>query len=352
MLAKLSPIQISEEDGEKLQQQFGTQEISRVVPKSTDPKHFPVFDIPVNKKVLIYVPKHTYIDADGVEQLRMDKPLLHSVTDGNRYYRYRCIDGIVDEKYGLDGSCPLCDGTDEPWQLANLVIKERCEVVGLDPEDKENPAVKSIRSAAFTDRVIKDPTRYLTFPIVVFDTVNDDAKTIAKDENGNISYKIMWYSISEAMYEDKWKKTLEGMEDEPTNPGGYFFMLNYCYTPKNGEPNKMDSARNLAVNARTLKGTEKLREALDKQSEHWTPLKAQQTVIDNQIYNVEQLKGLVDGALERTRMMIAMYQTKALNNSTGIEADTGFQLEQKASIPSEDDGNDVEVSDSDLDMTM
>ena len=37
MLAKLSPIQISEEDGEKLQQQFGTQEISRVVPKSTDP---------------------------------------------------------------------------------------------------------------------------------------------------------------------------------------------------------------------------------------------------------------------------------------------------------------------------
>ena len=142
------------------------------------------------------------------------------------------------------------------------------------------------------------------------------------------------------------------MEDEPTNPGGYFFMLNYCYTPKNGEPNKMDSARNLAVNARTLKGTEKLREALDKQSEHWTPLKAQQTVIDNQIYNVEQLKGLVDGALERTRMMIAMYQTKALNNSTGIEADTGFQLEQKASIPSEDDGNDVAVSDSDLDMTM
>lgn len=329
MIGKMKPITITAEANATLQKQLGVQEVARSAPKSTDPINYPVFSTLLNKKALIYVPNHVVKDAQGKEVLRADRPLIHPVTDGKRFYSFRCIAGLNVPELGLNGECPLCDGTSEPWELANMIIENKCKDAGLDPEDTDNDLVKGIRSAAFSDRVIKDTTRYLTFPIVVFETVNDDGKTLVKDEQGNLKYKTYWYNISESQYQEKWEKTLDAMEDEPTHPGGCFFVLDYTYTPKKGEPNRRDSARNMQVNPRNIKGSEQLRKMLDEQTEGWTPEKAQETVISNQIYSVDALQKIEDEALEPTRNLLIMYKSPV----SAVEGNAFGHLEKKPEVP-------------------
>lgn len=349
-MKKLQPVVFSQEENEALQSQLGTQTEQRATPKSRDPLKYPVFDIPVNKKVLIYVPNHIVQDENGVDTLRMDKPLIHSITHGKRFLKFRCINGLVIDGTDFKGECPLCEAKDEPWDLANLIIEQKCKAQGLDPEDTENKAVKQIRSDAFSDRALKDASRYYTFPIVVFETLNDDGKTFVKDEEGGYKYQVMWYTISESQYLKTWTKALEAMEDEPTHPGGHFFLLNYCYTPKNGQPNKRDSAQNLAVAARNIKGSEAVRKLLDEQTESWTPALAQQMVIDNAIYAPSDLADVADDALENTRNLLALYQAKSSMNeddSPAIEgAEPTFKLEKKVESSDED----TLVEDTDLDI--
>ena len=337
-MRKLTPIMFSEEESVAIQEQLGVQEVQRGTPKSLDPINFPVFTVPVNKKVLVYVPNHTVQDADGVDRLRMDMPLIHSVTVGRQFLSYRCTSGLVNENHGLDGSCPLCIGKDDPWDLAYKIIDQKCKVQGLDPKDTDNADVKAIRSAAFSDRAVKDASRHYTFPIVVFDTLNDDGKTLIKDEEGNLKYTIYWYDCSENTWEDKWVKVLEGMEDEPTHPGGRFFMLNYIYKTKpNEQPNARDAARNVTISARTVSGSEKLREYLDKQTEEWTPVKAQRTVLANIIYSNEDLQSVADEALVNTRSLLALYEGVEGAGAVGTTAD-GFNLKK---IEKADSGEDV-----------
>lgn len=317
-MKKLTPVKIKSDSD--LAKQLGTQEISRSMPLSRDPVKYPVFRVPTNKKVLIYVPNHTVLNKDGEEELRMDKPYIHAVSvRKNSWEYYRCTSGLVDNELGFDGTCPLCDGSSEPWDLAKYQIEDKCRAQGLNPDDKENETVKGIRQQAFSARVLNDAEQYVTFPIVVFETVNDDGKTpVMSDDGKNVVFKIMWYSIRKSTYDEKWGSCLENMEDEPSHPGGLFFTLDFTYTPKSGDPNARDSARNLKVYNKTVKDSEKLRAALDKATEDWTPAVAQQMVIRNNIYTVEDLKSVADEVLETTRNLIALYESKSVTGS-GIE---------------------------------
>lgn len=342
MIKRPKPMNVSMETLKDLNVQARAQSPSRTIPKSTDPKNFPVFEIPTGKKVLIYVPNHVVDGPEGPE-LRMDKPFIHPIIDGNRYLSYRCIKDIVNDEMGYDGICPLCEGTAVPWEYANAVIENQCRKIGLDPEDKENSQVKTIRANAFTDRVLKEPMRYYTFPIVVFATKNDDCKTI-EVEDGKPKCYVMWYHISESQYTAKWVTTLEGMEDEPSHPGGHFFILNYTYDTKGKEPNKRDSARNLTVIAKNLKNTEKLKEYLDNVTEEWTPEKAAETVISNNYYSVEDLQQITDEVLESPRNMLEMIKSSGASVAATAELSV-----PNASGAIEDKAATVAVSDTDED---
>lgn len=348
-MRKLTPVKVS--DDQELSKQVGVQEISRSVPLSRDPKNFPVFRTPTNKKVLVYVPNHTVQDAEGKDQLRMDTPYIHIAQSKNNKYEYfRCVSGLHSDAFGYDGTCPLCEGAADPWTLANYIIEDRCKAQGLSPDDKDNDDVKNIKSKAYGDRVLNDAEKYYTFPIVVFDTVNDDAKTFVTDENGNMSYTIMWYSISERGYEKKWTKALENMEDEPTHPGGRFLVLDYTYTPKRGEPNARDSAREMTVYDKKIKNSEKLRAVLDQQTEAWTPEKAQEMVIRNNFYAYADLEAVTDELLENTRNLIALHEAKGAtsDDALGINGDGDFHLEKKP----EDEEAPVMMDETDDDMDM
>lgn len=331
MLRKMKPVKLSEKSMQNVAKQFAVQEETTATPKSRDPKNFPVHEIPVGVKELIYVPNHTFLDAEGKEHLRMDMPLLHAVRDGRRFLYYRCINGIVDEEVGYDGECPLCEATADAWDLANFQIKDQCEARGLNSEDKDNKQVKDIRSNCYGDMVLKNATRYYTFPIVVIQTEKNLGKVPLTDENGNLLYSIQWYSISEAQYNKKWVTTLEAMEDDPTHPGGHFFVLDYSFVPKNGEANKRDAAQNVAVHARTVFKEEigaKIKAQFDKETEAWTPEKAMETVINNLPYSKDDLNEIQDTILADTRTMLELFKAKK-SAVPQVEGETQFNLEKK-----------------------
>jgi hypothetical protein len=306
---------------------ISTQTVSSVPEKSLDPEHFPVFEVPVNQKVLIYVPNHTYVDAEGVERLRMDKPYIHSVREGqNRFSRVRCIKNL--QGLGYSGDCPFCDSVDDGWALANEEIKEKCTMQGLDSGDKANETVKAIKSASYNARAVKSPDQYYTFPIVVIETNPNNVKEIIKDEEGKVKYKAMWYTISEAAYKKKWVKALESMEEEPDHPGGQCFCLDYTYETKNGgEPTKMDSARELVVLPKKMKGFEKYAELFDNITEEWTPEKSAETVVDNMFADEEDLKEEANKIMIPTRDKLELYRSLAATNGPALtDSNGGFNM--------------------------
>ena len=78
--------------------------------KSYDPE-YPVFEVPVNQKVLVYIPNHVIQSEDGSVDIRADKFAAHPYQMGREYGNIRCTSGVVINSLGLDGTCPACDAT-------------------------------------------------------------------------------------------------------------------------------------------------------------------------------------------------------------------------------------------------
>ena len=72
MLRKPKPKNLSAEAMAQIASASAKQTGTTQVVRSFDPQNFPVFDVPVNQKVLIYVPNHTVVAEDGSVSLRME----------------------------------------------------------------------------------------------------------------------------------------------------------------------------------------------------------------------------------------------------------------------------------------
>lgn len=328
-MMKMKPISFSEEENKVLESMLNVQERMQGTPKSTDPVKYPVWSIPVGKACLVYVPNHTVLKADGTIALRMDAPLVHSVKKGAQYESYRCINGLVKEGV-LSGTCPLCVAVTETWDLANKIIKQKCALQGLNPDDKDQKDVKNIRSTEYGDRDIKDANKMYTFPIVQIETDDDECKKISKDENGNVKYKIFWYTISEQLYQEKWELALENQEDA-THPGGMFFKLDYRYTPGNGKQQEArDAARKLKVVIRTIKGSDSLKKFFDEATKDWTPALAREVLYANMICAEKDLEALCDDYMIRTRQLLAVYDSANSGTAVANTSGAGYKLEKPA----------------------
>lgn len=348
-MMKMKPISFSEEENQALESQLNVQERMQGTPKSIDPAKYPVWTIPVGKACLVYVPNHTVLRPDGTTGLRMDTPLIHSFKKGTQYESYRCINGLVKEGV-LSGSCPMCLAVGETWDLANKIIKQKCALQGLNPDDKEHKDVKAIRSTEFGDRDIKDAQRSYTFPIIHIETEDDDCKKIAKNEDGSVRFKTYWYTISEQLYEEKWAAALETNE-EATHIGGLFFKLDYRYNPGNGKQQEArDAARKVKVIIRNIKNSDSLKKAFDDATKDWTPALARTVLYANMICPEKDLAALCDDYMVRTRQLLAVYDSA--NGGTAVAPTQGstFQLEKPAENKGNaDQGDNVTAVETDID---
>lgn len=293
-------------------------------PLTYDP-NFPVFEIPVDKKALVYIPNHTMTMPDGSTTLRMDKFAAHDVRGRNTYGRIRCTSGIVSEELGLDGSCPFCDAMAEVWELYNKQYAEIAKKKGINLEDAgAKDALKTERQDLLSKKAVDNGVVWLTFPIVVIDCEEKDGEpstTPKRDAEGKISGKVYWYSIKETTYEDKWGKALENFEDSmemscPT-PAGLWAVLNYK-VPKNQEANKMNSAKALNVSFKQMGETYNAwAEYFDRLTDEWTPAKAMETVVANVLRDGQEQKEACDEIMKGVRDTLAIYELAGGGAPTG-----------------------------------
>lgn len=296
----------------------------RVVERTYD-KDFPVFEVPINDKVLVYVPNHTITSPDGEIMLRADKFAAHNVLDGRFNAKVRCTQGIVNEELGLDGTCPFCEAASEAWELYNHEYRALCKSKCLDPEaDGTYDAVKTEALAIRDKKAIGNTMVYYTFPIVVVECKKKPdgttSATPATNDAGELIYKVCWYTVSEKYYMERWVKALDGLTDENdediTHPAGRWFILNYTYESKDGKHNKMLSAQALAVTHKAM--DEKwadIEASFDKLTEEWTPFKAMEVLVDNCLRSGEEQAEACDAIMKSTREKLAQIKI-----ATGLPA--------------------------------
>lgn len=343
-----TPKQLSQEEFSKVIDASSQQTGKATRLRTYDP-NYPVFEVPVNQKVLAYIPNHTVMEADGVTTLRKDKFAAHQVREGRNYATIRCTSGIQSESLQLDGSCPLCDASAEVWELYNLEYKEIAKSKGLNPDAPEDhEALKPVRVDLLKNMVVSAPEVWYTFPIVVIectvDAQGNPTTTPKKNEQGQINGKIVWYSVREKTYNDKWGKAFETAPTEdditPTHPGGMWAVLNFTYESKDGKHDKMGSARALAVGFKSMSAEyQQVAAVFDKMTEGWTPDVAMNVLVDNALRDMPEQKEVADQVLKPVRDKIAMLQisqggaTPAIGVSSGTTADA--VLSQFGATPAE-----------------
>lgn len=306
------------------------------VQKSFDPENFPVFDIPVNQKVLIYVPNHVTVDSEGVTSMIVDKFAAHPVRDGRTFLDIRCTSGVVAESLGLHGECPLCECNQEIWSLFNFERDDIARTKGIIKDDK-NPeafreAMKDDTKKLMDDRAVKPAEVWITFPIVVIDCEEKDGvktTTPKKNAEGKISGKVYWYQIREKTYIDKWLKGLESAVDaegnELTHPAGQWIILNYTFRDADkvsARDAKMQSAKNLAVSVRPMGDSYNAWATyFDSLTEEWTPKKAQDTCLLNAVRDKAEMTDVTNTVMRPVRDKITNYQITA-HAAAGIAGGT------------------------------
>lgn len=315
---------------------------------------YPAFDVPINQKVLVYIPNHVVMEPDGSMDLLQDKFAAHAVIDGRTFNNVRCSQGVFNEELGLDGTCPLCDGMNEVWDLYHKEYAELAKSRGIDVNSPDAEAtLKAERTELLKNMAIKTAEQWYTFPIVVIECevdANGNLTTKPKlDANKHIHGTPMFYQIRKRTYDDKWKAGFDSIDtdggDAPTSPAGMWAVLNFTYTPKSGNCDKMGSARALKVGFKTMSGYEQWAKAFDEMTEDWTPFKAIDVLVLNALRSMDEMREVADTVLKPVRDKLAMLALgssgvataptnksadEALSNFGAEEVESGGALPDKA----------------------
>lgn len=332
MLKRPTPKQLPKEEVEQILQTGQELTAQTGIVKTYD-EHFPVFDIPSGNKVLVYVPNHTVISPEGNTTLRCDRFLAHSCRHGKAYETVRCSNGTVSATLGLDGSCPLCNSVEKCWELYNSQYADLCRAKGIDPStDDGYKAAQPIRDELRSKFAVSKSEMWLTFPIVVIDCEERDGIGTGipkKDSEGRISGKVFFYSIRESTYTDKWVKALDSLSVDTivTHPAGTWAILNYQVI-ENGKavqnPKPRDAAKALAVSYKQMPAEYNVwAEYFDKLSAEWTPEKAMEVLVANQLRNMDEMNEANDMLMKKTNETLALMEVGANARLTGGVAPAG-----------------------------
>lgn len=329
-MARPQPRVFSPEEQAKYQEASAKQTEKTRTPLTVDEEKYPMFEIPINDKKLIYVPNLYHMEYD--DELEMDVPVLnwdraayHTIRQRGAFVTYRCP-GTIDGIEGFDGTCPFCDTSSENWELYNILYEDAGRKKGIDINSAEaKEGLKDERSDLLKSMAVSTKFISLTFPVFEFEIANEKTFEPATDENGNLKGTLKWYTIKESTYIDKWKKVLDAtFEAGERCAAGRYFLLDYTYQVKNGKPTKMQSALALQVVYKSMvfsKDADKTAfyqsqaEYIDGLAQEWTPALAMSTIYNNMVYEPAQLAPIADEVMVPVRDKLAMLQTAKSQNS-------------------------------------
>ena len=297
-----------------------SQQTGRAVRQKTYDPNYPVFDIPINQKILAYIPNHTVTYPDGSIGMRMDKFAAHPVIDGRNYGDIRCANGVVVPELGLDGSCPLCDAISTNWELYNFEYDGIARSKGLTTDAPEaQELLKQDRLDLIRKMAVKQAEVWYTFPIVIIECEEKDGQLTVSpklDAEGKMHGTPMWYSIRERTYQDKQVAAFDTIDlpdgSTPTSPAGQWTILNFTYQPKSGQATKMDSARALKVSFKNMPETyAQWAKFFDDMTAEWTPEKAQEVIVLDAVRDMNEIQEACDSIMKPVNDRIAMYKLSA-----------------------------------------
>lgn len=326
---------LSEAEIQTINQASAQQTGKQSVPKTYD-VNYPVFEIPVNQKVLIYVPNHRVQDSNGVYQLRMDKFAAHPVLDGKTYGNVRCTQGVELQSLGLDGSCPLCDCLSETWELYNLELESIAKGRGIDSKSEDSKELlKQDRIDLVKARAVKEAEVWYTFPIVVIECEEKNGQlttTPKRTADGQLIGKPYFYSIREKTYISKWLPAFDAIDDGNTNPAGMWVILNFAYTTSD-KATKMQSANNLKVSFKMMsEDYDAWAKHYDELTKDWTPQKAQEVLVLDSVRDMEEMKEVSDKLMTSTRDKILMFKNVKGTNDTPAQVGDGSLGDAQATL--------------------
>lgn len=316
-MARPIPRKFNSEQMKIFKEQSAKQTEKTRTPLTVDESLYPMFEIPVNDKRLIYVPDFYEMvtdDETGIKkrELTVDRGAFHSTRHRGSYQEYRCIAQISGLE-GFDGTCPFCDSQKEVWDLYNLQYADIASKKNIDPASEEaKEGLKEDRKKLISEMAVSRKVMKVTFPVVVFEC-KPNTLTMEVDENGVPKARVEWMRCSEKQYTDTWIKAVGGLDEEDQYLGGKFFILDYTYDTKGKEANKMFSAQNLKVvhKPTTEKNREQFNELArywDEEAKEWTPELSVNTIYNNMVYDTVSLIPVVDEVMTPTRDKLATYE--------------------------------------------
>lgn len=335
-LAKVQAATLTPEQLASLSEQAQKQELSTRMPKSIDEANFPVFEPTPGAKYLLYVPNHTIVNADGVRELRMDKMLRYTVKEGNRFQNIRSIAGLVVPGTDFDGTDPIqSEGLTASFAYAKAKLAGICAKQGLNPEDKENPAVKTARQSVYGGNMeyFQPARERYTFPVVVIESEENDKGRVVPvmDADGSLKYNIYWYTVGDRTFESTWGEVFDTVDEDdiPDTIGGGLFEISYGSMEDGKAPSMRDAHRdfktlyrqNILNKLTSIEGGADTFKKFDELTLEWTPEKAMMTVIANQLPEPVAYREMVATLVAEIEQQTQILESGDVSGAGGLSLD-------------------------------
>lgn len=325
-------------DASKLGQMIAAsqgQKVIKGVQKTKDPD-FPVFGTPVDKDILIYIPRTNITSDENGETMGVLHSVIHDYKEGRQFGSLRCIKGLDNEVFselGYDGECPLCKALNECWALYNQYVDLKAKQLNLkknadgtydDPEELLKPYKEQYRK----EMAINQPTEYVTFPIVVIPKAPAAAKPA---EGWEKEAKAYWLHWRRERYEEKILKQLDSLDENPGHPAGLIWLAKYTYDTKGAKADPMLAAKNATYSI--CQNQSKFEDVMRKGEElarEFTIQKAVETVIAVDFKSVNEIERKLSSIMKDTRNKLAILSGGGADSTANkaIENDAEKALEQ------------------------
>lgn len=261
---------------------------------------YPIFPTPINRKVLIYVPK----DFDQ----RKVECLIHDTHKGKAFGQARCINGLSAgfEAFGYTGECPFCQVTADAWELYNFKLDQKAAELGIDRQNDTDNLLKGTKENLLKEMAVKNADKYICFPIVVLPSTNAGELDPTSKE-GAKAYFVLW---RKSRFDEKFSSdTLDGRE----SIAGTFQRWSFTYDTKGQQPTAMLSAKALQV--KILEKPEILAqlnpyiEGCEQLAAPFTALQAVDNVKALNFYSYEDTQKEAEACIKPTRAILAAAQS-------------------------------------------
>ena len=261
---------------------------------------FPVFPTPIDKKVLVYIPKTTELFTS----------VVHEVKSGNTFAKVRCVHGLDEEfaQFGYTGECPFCQKLQTVWDNFDMKMNLKAREVGVDRDNDPDGLLKGTKTKLLREMPIKNAQKYVVVPVVVIGEGSD-----GKLYDEGKPYFVFWTW-------DRWvKKVQSELEDEGALGQSVFMRWSFTYDTKGKQATAMESAKALTTKvispSEIMKSRQKEYEELLKD---FTTLKAVDNIKALNFYEYKDIEAQANKLVERVERENEQYRAGQIINTNAI----------------------------------